>query len=58
MAVTRRTTLYPDPDVHKTLRMKAAVSEWSLSNLVNEAVRAALAGTQRTSPRSRTCFAT
>ena len=43
MATTRRTTLYLDPDVHKALRMKAAVSDRSLSDLVNDAVRAALA---------------
>jgi len=43
MAATRRTTLYLDPDVHKALRMKAAVSDRSLSDLVNDAVRAALA---------------
>ncbi len=41
MATTRRTTLYLDPDLHKALRMKAAVSNRSLSDLVNEAVRAA-----------------
>jgi len=39
----RRTTLYLDPDVHKALRVKAAVSDRSLSDLVNDAVRAALA---------------
>ncbi|MBC7170195.1 CopG family transcriptional regulator [Candidatus Bipolaricaulota bacterium] len=43
MAATRRTTLYLDPDVHRALRMKAAVSDRSLSDLVNDAVRAALA---------------
>jgi plasmid stability protein len=43
MTTTRRTTLYLDPDVHKALRIKAAISDRSLSDLVNDAVRAALA---------------
>jgi len=43
MAATRRTTLYLDPEVHKALRLKAAVSDRSLSDLVNDALRAALA---------------
>jgi len=38
----RRVTVYFDPDLHRALRMKAAETERSLSDLVNEAVREAL----------------
>jgi len=43
MVTTRRTTVYLDPGIHKALRMKSAVTDRSLSDLVNDAVRAALA---------------
>lgn len=43
MNTPRRSTIYLDPDLHKTLRMKAAATDRSVSDLVNEAVRAALA---------------
>ncbi|HAZ30844.1 TPA: CopG family transcriptional regulator [Candidatus Acetothermia bacterium] len=43
MATTRRTTIYLDPEIHRALRMKAAVTDRPLSDLVNDAVRAALA---------------
>ncbi len=43
MPTTRRTTVYLDPGIHKALRMKAAVTDRSLSDLVNDAVRVALA---------------
>ncbi len=40
---TKRTTIYLDPDLHKALRLKAITVSRSLSELVNEAVREALA---------------
>ena len=39
----KRATVYFDPDLHRALRMKAAAVSRSVSELVNEAVRAALA---------------
>ena len=35
----RRATVYFDPHLHKALRVKAAQTERSLSDLVNDAVR-------------------
>lgn len=40
---TKRSTIYFDPDLHKALRMKAAETSRSITELVNEAVREALA---------------
>lgn len=40
---TKRSTIYFDPQVHAALRLKAANSDRSISEIVNEAVRAALA---------------
>jgi Arc/MetJ family transcription regulator len=40
---TKRTTIYLDPDLHKALRLKAITVSRSLSELVNDAVREALA---------------
>ena len=37
--MTKRATVYFDPDVHKALRVKAANTETSVSDLVNRAVR-------------------
>jgi len=39
----KRTTVYFDPDLHKALRLKSVETSKSLSELVNEAVREALA---------------
>lgn len=39
----RRATVYLDPALHKALRLKAAETERSLSQLVNAAVRQSLA---------------
>ncbi len=39
----RRATLYLDPDLHRALRLKAAETERTMSDLVNEAIRLALA---------------
>lgn len=38
----KRATVYFDPDLFKTLRMKAAAVDSSVSDLVNEAVRLSL----------------
>ena len=43
MKTSRRVTVYFDPAVHKALRLKAAHSEKSVSELVNAAVRSSLA---------------
>lgn len=42
MATTKRATVYFDPDLHRALRMKAAQTDSSLSELVNAAVRESL----------------
>jgi plasmid stability protein len=39
----RRATVYFDPDIHRALRLKAAETDRSLSDLINDAVRASLA---------------
>jgi len=39
----KRATVYFDPLLHRALRIKAAETETSVSDLVNAAVRAALA---------------
>jgi len=41
-AAAKRSTVYFDPDLHRALRIKAAQSQRTLSDLVNEAVRSAL----------------
>lgn len=40
---TRRSTIYFDAGLHAALRLKAVHAKCSISDLVNEAVRAALA---------------
>ncbi len=40
---TKRATIYFDTDLHKALRLKAVETNQSVSELVNEAVREALA---------------
>lgn len=42
----KRSTIYFDPQLHAALRLKAAHSNRTLSDLVNDAVRAALAEDQ------------
>jgi plasmid stability protein len=37
-----RSTLYLDPGLHQALRLKAAVQHRSMSEIVNEALRASL----------------
>ena len=41
--MNKRATVYFDPDIYKALRLKAASTESSISELVNQAVREALA---------------
>ena len=40
---SRRATVYFDPDLHQALRLKSAISARSISEIVNDAVRRALA---------------
>ena len=39
----KRTTVYFDPDLHRALRLRAAETDRSVSELVNEAVKLGLA---------------
>jgi hypothetical protein len=41
--LSRRATVYLDPDLHKALRLKSAETSRSVSDVVNDAVRDALA---------------
>ena len=43
MAETKRATIYLDPELHKALRLKSVETSRSMSELVNEAVKEALA---------------
>ncbi len=40
---TKRTTIYLDSDLHQALRIKAAETEHSMSELVGEAIKLSLA---------------
>ena len=40
---SKRATVYFDADVHQALRLKAAAADRSISDVVNEAVKIALA---------------
>lgn len=40
---SKRSTIYFDPRIHAALRLKAAQGDRSVSEIVNDAVRAALA---------------
>jgi hypothetical protein len=42
-ASAKRATIYFEPEIHRALRMKSAVSDRSISDVVNEAVRLTLA---------------
>jgi predicted transcriptional regulator len=42
-SATRRATVYLDPELHKALRLKAVETSQSLSKLVNDAIKEALA---------------
>ena len=39
---TKRVTVYFDPEIHRALRLKAAETDRSVSDLVNDAVRLSL----------------
>jgi len=43
MSTPKRATVYFDPEVHTALRLRAAASDQSISEMVNDAVRASLA---------------
>jgi plasmid stability protein len=43
MPAQKRATVYFDPSLHKALRVKAASTDQSVSDLVNQAIRASLA---------------
>lgn len=43
MVGSRRVTVYFEPEIHKALRLKAAESDRSISDLVNDAVKRTLA---------------
>lgn len=44
--ISKRSTIYFDPQLHAALRLKAAHSNRSVSDIVNDAVRSALAEDQ------------
>ena len=37
--IAKKSTIYFDPQIHKALRMKAAETDSSVSDIVNEAIR-------------------
>jgi len=43
MSLPKRATVYFEPEIHRALRLKAAASERSISAMVNDAVKLALA---------------
>ena len=43
MTETRRATVYFEPEIHRALKLRAAASDRSISDMVNEAVRLTLA---------------
>ena len=43
MPSTKRATVYLEPDLHRALRLKAAETDRTISELVNEAIRDSLA---------------
>ncbi len=43
MDTQKRATVYFEADVHRALRLKAAASDRSISDMVNDAVKVALA---------------
>ena len=42
MSASKRATVYFDSDIHRALRLRAAASDKSISDMVNEAVKLAL----------------
>lgn len=43
MSSAKRATVYFDPEIHRALRLKAAASDRSISDMVNDAVKLTLA---------------
>ena len=43
MSTAKRATVYFEPEIHRALRLKAAASEKSISDMVNDAVKLTLA---------------
>ena len=43
MSSAKRATVYFEPEIHRALRLKAAASDKSISDMVNEAVKLTLA---------------
>ena len=43
MKAQKRATVYFDPELHRALRLRAVANDRSISEIVNEAVRLALA---------------
>jgi len=41
--ISKKSTIYFDPQIHKALRLKAAETDSSVSDIVNEAIRIILA---------------
>jgi hypothetical protein len=43
MSSAKRATVYFEPEIHRALRLKAATSDKSISDMVNDAVKLTLA---------------
>jgi hypothetical protein len=43
MSSAKRATVYFEPEIHRALRLKAATSDKSISDMVNDAVKMSLA---------------
>jgi hypothetical protein len=43
MSSAKRATVYFEPEIHRALRLKAAASDKSISDMVNDAVKLTLA---------------
>lgn len=44
--LTKRSTVYFDPDIHRVLKLMAVETEQSISDIINEAIRHELAEDQ------------
>jgi hypothetical protein len=53
MAETKRSTIYFEPGVYRALKIKAAVTDESISDLVNDAVRQSLGASRRRNAPAR-----
>ena len=42
MGIAKRATVYFEPEIHRTLRLKAAISDRSISDMVNDSVKLSL----------------